>query len=153
MNKRKRLEQLLKESMTDKHILTSVVGICAEIIEHVWPDETELGAMYTVGDVRKIEGFYTFDWLIDDMIQALIGRHMRLIALNILNMDVDDPKLIVDVFMPVLKATNAQQIRCRKPVKDALIKMYGHPAKVDIAAMQALQRRHEAYMKSLFNPK
>lgn len=126
----------------DDWIIECVTNIVTEIRDGVWPDNSPLG-LYTVGDVKAIEGFYASKQMIEELIAALTGRTIRGFCIHV-GLSPFDPSVA-----KLLEDTNQQTARCIDPIHKKLLDKFGPPNRIDEGKIADITSR--AY--KILNPK
>lgn len=127
-----------KKVFTDEHLIESIVEVVGDVLG-TFPDGP-LGIFYTVGDVRKIKGFYKSEWLVNDLAACMIGRAFRgLVQYHGLNPA--DENLILPC-LRFLHLTDEQQTRIVPKIIKKCIEKYGD-VELDKGAIEAIQMRYE----------
>lgn len=112
------------EAFSDENLIENVVEIVSEIKANKWPDDSPLG-LYTVGDLKAIEGFHGSKPMIEELLAAMTGRAIRGLALS-LNLSLFDHSV-----QKLLQDTNDQTSRCVDKTVAKLTAKFGTPARID----------------------
>lgn len=113
MNQTMLLAEMQKQTtlmVTEDFLLTHVMGIQDEIKRNMWPDNTRLSRMFTVGEVRAIPNWETDAAVVSELVAALVGRSVRAIAVAV------DPHQTVDLVkvLPILDSVQLVEARAIK---------------------------------------
>lgn len=127
-------------AFSDETLTNNVVSVVGDVLSNKFPDDSPLGVMYTIGEVRVINGFYVDEWLINDMCASMIGRAVRHCCL-LAEVDLDNPN-VVGRMVDFLHSTDATQGRIVPKIIQQCIEKYGNPSTVDTAALLVIKKRY-----------
>jgi hypothetical protein len=132
-NQARRLERVYNGVFTDNNIVDNVVGIVDELLDGKHQPSTLLTPWLTVQDFLRIKGSYAIPRIINDMVEAYVGRSIHHICLQLeipINLD---PRMIA-----FINGTDAQSARVVQPIIDVLVAKYGTPAIMDLITTEAI---------------
>lgn len=148
MDRRIRMyKKMLNTLVTEHYLITSVTEIIGEILNGLWSDSELISPVYTVGDLRTINGFYTMSWIIQDMVGAMVGRSANLCARQC-GIDLADLSIAPHLVESLADLSKLEASVLPK-LLERLRKTYGDPVLIDEQAGQRLKQRHEEMFNAI----
>ena len=108
--------------LDEKYIINVMDGVVSDVVSNAYPRETNMG-VFTLGEMNDIGGFYSLDWMLDDMIGTVLGRAVRMLCLDLRMTEKDMADRQV---LNILMSTNDVQQKSIPKVREYLVNKYGN---------------------------